>query len=96
MQRYAPDAHWLASRPSGLTLGTGVLCLFFNLLCYAAVLKFLTYYAQYYAHVKTVLLEYIHLYQYYHGDCSIRVYLKFYTTVVQIIILSALLEYIDH
>ena len=38
------------------------------LLCYAAVLKFLTYYAQYYAHVKelclnlTVLLEYIHLY----------------------------------
>ena len=37
--------------------------LIFYLLCYAAVLKFLTYYAQYYAHVKeinlTVLLEYI-------------------------------------
>ena len=26
------------------------------------VLKNLTYYAQYYAHVETVLLEYIHLY----------------------------------
>ena len=43
--------------------------LIFYLLCYAAVLKFLTYYAQYYAHVKelclnlTVLLEYIHLHQ---------------------------------
>ena len=43
--------------------------LIFYLLCYAAVLKFLTYYAQYYAHVKelclnlTVLLEYIHLYE---------------------------------
>ena len=47
-------------------LGTGLLCLFFT---YYAVLKFLTYYAQYYAHVKelclnlTVLLEYIHLHQ---------------------------------
>ena len=29
--------------------------LIFYLLCYAAVLKFLTYYAQYYAHVETVL-----------------------------------------
>ena len=29
-------------------LGTGLLCLFFHLLCYAAVLKILTYYAQYY------------------------------------------------
>ena len=45
-----------------LLLGTGLLCLFFYLLCYAAVLKFLTYYAQYYVHVETVLLEYIHLY----------------------------------
>ena len=36
--------------------------LIFYLLCYAAMLKFLTYYAQYYAHVETVLLEYIHLY----------------------------------
>ena len=42
--------------------------LIFYLVCYAAVLKFLTqYYAQYYAHVKewclnlTILLEYIHL-----------------------------------
>ena len=57
-------------------IGTGLLCLLnflpiirdrpimliFYLLCYAAVLKILTYYAQYYAHVKTVLLEYIHLY----------------------------------
>ena len=34
----------------------------FYLLCYAAVLKFLTYYAQYYAYVEIVLLEYIHLY----------------------------------
>ena len=42
-------------------LGTSLLCLLFHLLCYAAVLKNLTYYA----HVKdlclnlTVLLEYI-------------------------------------
>ena len=33
-------------------LGTSLLCLFFHLLCYALVLKFFTYYAQYYAHVK--------------------------------------------
>ena len=46
-----------------LYIGTGLLCLFFYLLCYAAVLKNLTYYAQYYAHVETVLLEcIIHLY----------------------------------
>ena len=30
-------------------VGTGLLCLFFHLLCYAAVLKNLTHYAQYYA-----------------------------------------------
>ena len=30
-------------------IGTGLLCLFFYTLCYAAVLKILTYYAQYYA-----------------------------------------------
>ena len=53
-------------------LGTGLLYyayFIFYLLCYAPVLKFLTYYAQYYAHVKDlclnliVLLEYIHLYK---------------------------------
>ena len=38
--------------------------LIFHLLCYAAVLKNLTYYAQYYAHVY-VCLKF---------DCSIRVY----------------------
>ena len=37
-----------------LLLGTSLLCLFFHLLCYAAVLKILTYYAQYYAHVKMI------------------------------------------
>ena len=42
-----------------------MLKLFFHLLCYAAVLKFLTYYAQYYAHVKELCLK---------SDCSIRVY----------------------
>ena len=60
--------------------------LIFYLLCYAPVLKFLTYNAQYYAHVKivvhvlknlTALLEYIYLYakvlQLY-IVCSIRVY----------------------
>ena len=42
--------------------------LIFYQLCYAAVLKVLTYYARYYAHVKnyalnlTALLKYIHLY----------------------------------
>ena len=40
--------------------------LIFYLLCYAAVLKILTYYAQYYAHVKELCLKSV---------CSIRVYL---------------------
>ena len=43
-------------------VGTSLLSLFFHLLCCAAVLKILTYYAQYYAHVclnLTVLLEYV-------------------------------------
>ena len=44
-------------------LGTGLL---FYLLCYAAVLKILTCYAQYYVHVKELCLK---------SDCSIRVYL---------------------
>ena len=39
--------------------------LIFYLLCYAAVLKIFTYYAQYYAHVKKLYLKF---------DCSIRVY----------------------
>ena len=39
--------------------------LIFYLLCYATVLKILTYYAQYYAHVKELCLK---------SDCSIRVY----------------------
>ena len=62
--------------------------LIFYLLCYAAVLKILTYYAQYYAHVKDLCLK---------SDCSIRVYTQvLHTTVVQIIIIvSVLLEYID-
>ena len=47
-------------------VGTSLLCLFFHLLCYAAVLKILTYYAQYYAHV---CLKF---------DCSIRVYSQNY------------------
>ena len=63
--------------------------LIFHLLCYAAVLKILTYYAQYYAHVCTVLLEYVHkiidvltvlleYIKFYNannncGECSIRV-----------------------
>ena len=38
--------------------------LIFYLLCYAPVLKFLTYYAQYYAHVKYLCLKF---------DCFIRV-----------------------
>ena len=65
-----------------LYLGTGLLCLFFYLLCYAAVLKFLTYYAQYYAHVKELCLK---------SDCSIRVY----SLVSKIFnMVSVLLEYI--
>ena len=39
--------------------------LIFYLLCYAPVLKILTYYAQYYAHVKDLCLNF---------DCFIRVY----------------------
>ena len=43
-------------------VGTSLLCL---LLCYALVLKILTYYAQYYAHVKDLCLNF---------DCFIRIY----------------------
>ena len=41
---YVVSAIWLP-----YTVGTGLLCLFFNLLCYAAVLIKFTYYAQNYA-----------------------------------------------
>ena len=40
--------------------------LIFYLLCYAAVLKFLTYYAQYYTNIKELCLK---------SDCFIRIYL---------------------
>ena len=43
MQGRQNRSGWLGS------LGTGLLCLFFHLLCYAAVLKNFTYYAQNYA-----------------------------------------------
>ena len=66
--------------------------LIFYILCYALVLKFSTYYAQF-------LLKYIHLYHkhFKYDDCSIRVYLKFYTLAGAqiIIIVNVLLEYID-
>ena len=45
-----------------ISLGTGLLCLFFYLLCYAAVLKILTYYAQYYAQEELCLVYYPYLY----------------------------------
>ena len=80
--------------------------LIFNLLCYAAVLKFLTYYAQYYAHVKELhVLKFdcsIRVYslasQY--GECSIRVYQvhnKYGECSIRAItsMVSVLLEYID-
>ena len=51
-----------AQRPQGVCIRDRPIMLIFYLLCYAAVLKILSYYAQYYAHVETVLLEYIHLY----------------------------------
>ena len=70
--------------------------LIFHLLCYAAVLKFLTYYAQYYAHVKELCLK---------SDCSIRVYslvshmlsllleyIKFYIEIISMV--SVLLHFI--
>ena len=46
-----------------LLIGTGLLCLFLYLLCYAAVLKFLTYYT--YSILCSCCLKF---------DCSIRVY----------------------
>ena len=69
--------------------------LIFYLLCYATVLKILTCYTQYYAHVETVLLGYIHLYHKIFNMVTVSKVL--HTTVVQIVImLSVLLEYIDH
>ena len=57
--------------------------LIFYLLCYAAVLKFLTYNAQYYAYVKELCLKI---------DCSIRVYSL---ASKKFNMVSVLLEYID-
>ena len=62
-----------------------------RIFAYAAVLKFLTYYAQYYAHVKELRLK---------SDCSIRVYQvdnKYGECSIRVItsIVSVLLEYID-
>ena len=56
------------------------------MLGYAPVLKFLTYYAQYYVHVKDLCFKF---------DCFITVYLKFYTLQLYNIIVNVLLEYID-
>ena len=66
-------------------VGTSLLCLFFYLLSNAAVLKILTYYAQYYAHVKDLCLKY---------DCSIRVYSAQHSSTNNYMV-SVLLEYID-
>ena len=68
--------------------------LIFYLLCYAAVLNILTYYAQYYAHVKDLCLK---------SDCSIRVYslvLLEYTSSTHYSstnnnMMNVLLEYVD-
>ena len=79
------------------------------ILCYAAVLKFLTYYAQYYAHVKDLCLKFdcsIRVYSLAsknnlkYGECSIRVYQvhnKYDECSIRVItsMVSVLLEYID-
>ena len=69
--------------------------LIFHLLCYAAVLKILTYYAQYYAHVCLKFDCSIRVYSqnYRSDDCSIRVYQVLYMQII--IVVSVLLEYID-
>ena len=66
------------------------------------MLKFLTYYAQYYAHVKdvlknlAVLLEYIHLYHNFNVVTVLLAISTHYITSAQIIItVDVLLEYID-
>ena len=48
-----------------LRIGTSLLFSFFYQLCYAAVLKILTYYVRYYADVKKLCLKF---------DCFIKVY----------------------
>ena len=59
----------------------------FYLLCYDAVPKFLTYYAQYYAHVKELCSK---------SNCSIRVYSLVSIRVYQgSSMVSVLLEYIN-
>ena len=68
--------------------------LIFYLLCYAAVLNFFTYYAQYYAHVKELCSKKLY------GECSIRVYqvhIKYGECSIRVItsMVSVLLEYID-
>ena len=50
--------HWEVTRDRPVVL-------IYYLLCYAAVLKFLSFYAQYYAYVKELCLKF---------NCSIRVY----------------------
>ena len=80
----------------------------FYLLCYAAVLKLLTYYAQYYAHVKELCLKFDCFIRVYSlasknnliCECSIRVYQvhnKYGECSIRVItsMVSFLLEYID-
>ena len=58
-----------------------------------AVLKILTYYAQYYAHVETVLLEYIHLYHKIFNIVTVLLeYIHLYHKIFNIV--TVLLEYI--
>ena len=63
------------------------LCLFFYLLCYAAVLKFLTYYAQYYAHVKDLCLK---------SDCSIRVYSLGINKIFNMVTVLRIISVVEH
>ena len=63
-------------------LASILIMLIFYLLCYAAVLKFLTYYAQYYAHVKELCLK---------SDCSVRVY-SLVSKIILFNMMSVLLE----
>ena len=67
-------------------LRTNLLCFYFYLLCYAAVLLKFTYYAQYYAPEQDLLLGFyaiymqfcisnsLHVTECFNKDCFIRVY----------------------
>ena len=86
-------------------VGISLLCFYFYILCYAAVLLNFTYYAQeqellsdYYAiYIQVCMNNSLHVVDNFYKDCFIKVYLGMVSkpTVMRYHTMTELLEYID-